>query len=647
MNLLNSTRFCSHNLVKMKKVFYLFGLMALFYGNQLVAQDNPCGVEGVVVEASNYQYAPAALEIEAGQTVAWVNVGGFHDVNGVESSIGENWNNPETFSTGAVTGNMEGVCIGTHTFTVEGTYDYDCSIGNHAANGMVATITVNPAQMNTTVVDIIVNSEDHTLLEAAVVAAGLADALSGEGPFTVFAPTDAAIVALTEALEITADELLALPNLGDILQYHVVGAEAYSTDLSDGQEIETLLGENVTVNITADGVFINNAQVTAADVAADNGVVHVIDAVLLPPAPPTNTVVDIIVNSEDHTLLEAAVGAVGLADALSAEGPFTVFAPTDDAFTALTEALDVTVDELLAYPLLPAVLQYHVVGAEAYSTDLTDGQEIETLLGEDVTVSITTDGVFINNAQVIVADLAADNGVVHVIDAVLLPELEEETTVVDIIVESEDHTLLEAAVVTAGLVDALSGEGPFTVFAPTDAAVVALTEALEITADDLLALPNLADILKYHVVGAEAFAADLTDGQLIETLEGSNVTVSITADGVFINDAQVTVADLEADNGVVHVINAVLLPPTTDVTELTSFELSIYPNPVHGGTFTVCGAWESGASIEVFELTGRKVFETTSTQTTVIVSTDGWEAGSYAVRITDGARTATRLFLVD
>ena len=647
MNLLSSTRFCSHNLVEMKKVFYLFGLMALFFGNQLVAQDNPCNVEGIVVEASNYQYAPADLEIEVGQTVVWVNMGGFHDVNGVTSSIMEEWDNPETFSLGAVNGNMDGECIGSHTFTVEGTYDYDCSIGSHAANGMVATVTVNPAQMSNSVVDIIVNSDDHTLLEAAVGAAGLVDALSGEGPFTVFAPTDAAIVALTEALEITADELLALPNLGDILQYHVVGAEAYSTDLSDGQMIETLVGEDVTVSITANGVFINDAQVTVADIAADNGVVHVIDAVLLPPAPPTNTVVDIIVNSEDHTLLEAAVGAAGLVDALSAEGPFTVFAPTDDAFTALTEALDVTVDELLAYPLLPAVLQYHVVGAEAYSTDLSDGQEIETLLGEDVTVSITADGVFINNAQVIVADLAADNGVVHVIDAVLMPELEEETTVVDIIVESEDHTLLEAAVGAAGLVDALSGEGPFTVFAPTDAAIVALTEALEITADELLALPNLADILQYHVVGAEAFAADLTDGQLIETLQGSNVTVSITADGVFINDAQVTVADLEADNGVVHVINAVLLHPTTDVSELTSFELSIYPNPVHGGTFTVSGAWEAGASIEVFELTGRKVFETTSTQTTVTVSTDGWEAGTYAVRIMDGARSATRLFLVD
>ena len=786
VNLSHPPRFCSHNLVEMKKVFTLFGLMALFFGNQLVAQDNPCGVEGIVVEASNFQYAPAALEIEAGQTVVWVNVGGTHDVNGLASTLGEDWNNPETFYIGTATGNMDGVCLGSHTFTVEGTYNYDCSIGSHAANGMVATITVNPAQMSNSVVDIIVNSDDHTLLEAAVGAAGLVDALSGEGPFTVFAPTDDAIVALTEALEITAEDLLALPNLGDILQYHVVGASAYAADLSDGQMIETLLGEDVTVSITADGVFINNAQVTVADVAADNGVVHVIDAVLLPPAPPTTTVVDIIVNSEDHTLLEAAVGAAGLVDALSGEGPFTVFAPTDAAVVALTEALEitaedllalpnlgdilqyhvvgaeayaadltdgqmietligedvtvsitadgvfinnaqvvvadlaadngvvhvidavllpptpetttvvdiivgsedhtvleaavgaaglvdalsgegpftvfaptdaafdalmealeVTAEELLAYPGLADVLQYHVVGAEAYAADLSDGQMIETLLGEDVTVSITADGVFINNAQVIVADLAADNGVVHVIDAVLVPPTPETTTVVDIIVNSEDHTLLEAAVGAAGLVDALSGEGPFTVFAPTDAAVVALTEALEITAEELLALPNLGDILQYHVVGAEAYAADLSDGQMIETLQGGNVTVSITAEGVFINQAQVIVADLAADNGVVHVIDAVLLPPTSNVAELASFELNVFPNPVAGGVFNMTGNWEAGASIEIFELTGRKVFETTTTQNTVTVSTEGWAAGTYAVRVADGISTATKMFLVD
>ena len=420
----------------MKKVFYLLGLIALFFGNQVVAQDNPCGVEGIVVEAQ-FPICTGCARDRGGQTVVWVNVGGTHDVNGLSSTLGENWDNPETFYINTVTGNMDGVCLGSHTFTVEGTYDYDCSIGSHAANGMVATITVNPAQVSNTVVDVIVNSEDHTLLEAAVGAAGLVDALSGEGPFTVFAPTDEAIVALTEALEITAEELLALPNLGDILSYHVVGASAYAADLSDGQMIETLVGEDVTVSITADGVFINDAQVTVADIAADNGVVHVIDAVLLPPAPPTNTVVDIIVNSEDHTLLEAAVGAAGLVDALSAEGPFTVFAPTDEAIVALTEALEITAEELLALPNLGDILQYHVVGASAYAADLSDGQMIETLVGEDVTVSITTDGVFINDAQVTVADIAADNGVVHVIDAVLLPPAPQTNTVVDIIVNSE------------------------------------------------------------------------------------------------------------------------------------------------------------------------------------------------------------------
>ena len=153
---------------------FLFSLVVLFTISisGLVAQDNPCGVEGIVVEASSYQYAPSSLEIEAGQTVVWVNMGGFHDVNGVASSIGTTWNNPETFAFDAVNGSTMGTCIGFQTFTVEGTYDYDCAIGNHAEQGMVASVTVIAPPSNT-VVDIIVNSEDHTLLEAAVGAAGL------------------------------------------------------------------------------------------------------------------------------------------------------------------------------------------------------------------------------------------------------------------------------------------------------------------------------------------------------------------------------------------------------------------------------------------------------------------------------------------
>lgn len=273
-----------------------------------------------------------------------------------------------------------------------------------------------------TVVDVIVNSADHDTLEAAVVAAGLADDLSGTGPFTVFAPTDAAFANLPAG---TIEALLSDPtgSLTNILLYHVVGSQALSTDLSDGQIIATLQGQTVEVTINADGVFINDAQVIVADITATNGVVHVIDAVLLPPAPqPTTTVVDVIVNSDVHNTLEAAVVAAGLVETLSGTGPFTVFAPTDAAFAALPAG---TVEALLEnIGELQNILLYHVASGSVLSTDLTNGQEIPTLtFFPPLVVTIDNNGVMINNAMVTVADIMADNGVIHVIDAVLLPQI--------------------------------------------------------------------------------------------------------------------------------------------------------------------------------------------------------------------------------
>jgi uncharacterized surface protein with fasciclin (FAS1) repeats len=420
-----------------------------------------------------------------------------------------------------------------------------------AANGVVHVIDAVLTPLPETVVDLVVNSDAHTTLEAAVVAAGLVETLQGEGPFTVFAPTDAAFAALPAG---TVEALLAdIPALTNILTYHVVGAKAMSSSLSNGQKIVTVQGQEVTVTINEDGVFINNAKVTVADLEATNGVVHVIDAVL---TPLPETVVDIVVNSDAHTTLEAAVVAAGLVETLQGEGPFTVFAPTDAAFAALPTG---TVEALLAdIPALTNILTYHVVGAKAMSTDLSNGQKIVTVQGQTVTVTINYDGVFINNAKVTVADLEAANGVVHVIDAVLVPPAIP-ATVVDIVVNSDAHTTLEAAVIAAGLVETLQGEGPFTVFAPTDAAFAALPAG---TVEALLAdIPALTNILTYHVVGAKAMSSYLSNGQKIVTVQGQEVTVTINDDGVFINNAKVTVADLEAENGVVHVIDAVLLPP--------------------------------------------------------------------------------------
>jgi len=275
---------------------------------------------------------------------------------------------------------------------------------------------VVPPVVETTITDIVVNSTDHETLEAAVIAADLAGTLAGEGPFTLFAPTDAAFEALPEG---TVESLLQDPSgaLTDILLYHVASGTALSTDLSDGLVVATVNGKNVTVTINNDGVFINDAQVTVADIIADNGVVHVIDAVLLPP---TVTVTDVVVNSPVHETLEAAVIAADLAGTLAGEGPFTLFAPTDDAFAALPAG---TVESLLQDPsgTLTDILLYHVASGTALSTDLSDGIMVPTLNGNSVTVTINDNGVFINDAQVTVADIVTDNGVVHVIDAVLLP----------------------------------------------------------------------------------------------------------------------------------------------------------------------------------------------------------------------------------
>ena len=296
------------------------------------------------------------------------------------------------------------------------------------------------------------------------------------------------------------------------------------------------------------------------------------------------TVVDIIVESESHNVLETAVIEAGLVDVLSdTTTTFTVFAPTDDAFYMLPEG---TLDAVLAdNELLTSILTYHVVDGTALSTDLVDGTTVETLNGGSVTVTIDTTGVFINDAQVIIADIVADNGVVHVIDAVLLPVVET-TTVVDVIIDSEDHTVLELAVVQEELVETLSGEGPFTVFAPTDEAFTALADAFNVEVTSLLELQNLTDILTYHVVSGTVLSTDLTDGMETTALNGGTLTFTVDSMGVevgtaAVGPAMVIVADIVTDNGVVHVIDAVLVPETpSSISEIEDIRLEngIYYN---------------------------------------------------------------------
>ena len=285
------------------------------------------------------------------------------------------------------------------------------------------------------------------------------------------------------------------------------------------------------------------------------------------PEPMLSDIVDTAVADGRFTTLVAAVQAAELVDTLKGEGPFTVFAPTDDAFAALPEG---TLDSLLLpenKQALTDILLYHVVSGKVMAADVTALTSATTVLGKDVTVKVDMGNVYINDAQVVITDIATSNGVIHVINAVLLPPadeaaMEEKNTIVDIAVADGRFTTLVAALTAADLVETLSDDGLFTVFAPTDDAFAALPAG---TLDTLL-LPEskqaLTDILLYHVVSGKVMAADVVTLSGATTVLGKDVTITVKDGKVFLNDTvQVIITDIEASNGVIHVIDAVLLPP--------------------------------------------------------------------------------------
>jgi transforming growth factor-beta-induced protein len=274
----------------------------------------------------------------------------------------------------------------------------------------------------------------------------------------------------------------------------------------------------------------------------------------------TENVVEIAQSNEDFSTLVTALSEADLVGALSGDGPFTVFAPTNSAFASLLEESGLTVDELLASDLLSDVLLYHVVAGKVLSTDLSNGS-VETLSGETINISVDG-GVTINGSvSVTTADVEGTNGVIHIIDGVLVPEnVILNPTIVDIASGDDNFSILVQALLTAELAETLAGDGPFTVFAPTNAAFEALLGALDITAEELLARDDLANILLYHVVSGSVFSTDLSDGDVPTLLTENFVSISL-ADGVRINDvANVTTADIKAKNGVIHVIDNVLVP---------------------------------------------------------------------------------------
>ena len=380
----------------------------------------------------------------------------------------------------------------------------------------------------------------HNSLVAALTHAGLASTLSGDGPFTVFAPTDQAFAdAGIDLASFDTDAENA--TLVDILTYHVVAGSVMSTDLADAATTDALNGDKLSFTVTNTEVKVNDAVVTTADVVSSNGVIHVIDRVLTPP-------VDVYVG--DGSMSE----------------PYFEFFTDADGTNAMTE-IDISknykfqrLNNPSAHPFYLGDSGYNadssdnlIIAGDGTSTTGISNNESFTLFFRDGFTVEHTLSYFCTVHSSMISDFT----------------LTEPTVLVDIptvATSTGNHTSLVAALAQADLVTTLQGEGPFTVFAPTDEAFAAAGIDLS-TFDTDEENDTLADILLYHVVAGSVMSSDLTDGMTATAANNDSLGFSVSADGVMVNGANVTLADVAASNGVIHVIDKVLMPPADEPTE--------------------------------------------------------------------------------
>lgn len=545
-------------------------------------------------------------------------------------------------------------------------------LGSTALAGGAGTPAVKPpagAAACPTITQIVASDPQFSTLLTAVQAAGLADTLSS-GSYTVFAPTNAAFA------KVPSDTLSNLLNdpamLRAVLLYHVVPGRVSAKQVMSLKSAKTANGANVSVSVMGGKVMINTAMVIKADVCASNGLVHVIDSVLLPPmaaapaaapvaaapapapapaaaapaapaipefnvsnipvtpqprtspvpaattntaapAAPANTaapaatttdtaaaatngsIYDVIAADERFSTLANFLSDAGLDETLMT-GEYTIFAPTNDAFAKLDDnTLAVIASDT---ELLKKILLNHVVVGRVPASQVVTSTQLKSAEGSSLSVTVAGSDVTVGNAKVLATDIAAPNGIIHAIDTVLVPAdvtipaptaVAADTsatpapapvaaapaapaaarasavagctipTIAELVTADSQFSTLLTAVKAAGLVDTLNGAGPFTVFAPTnDAFAKVPADTLKSLLADTAALKN---VLLYHVVSGKVTADQVVKLTSAPTVNGANVNIAVSGSTVKINNATVIKVDVPACNGVVHVIDTVLLPP--------------------------------------------------------------------------------------
>ncbi len=406
-------------------------------------------------------------------------------------------------------------------------------------------------------VDVAEEAGAFTTLIDLVESVGLTTTLQYLGPYTAFAPTDEAFEALFAEVDPGS---LTEEQITFILTYHVIaGPGIASGDLAPEQAVESANEE--LLYITSDeenGVVVNgNSTVVDADVEASNGIIHVVDNVLLPNAF-LNTV-QVAQKNYNFTQLVELIVQADLVEAVASQ-EFTVFAPTNDAFADLFAEVD---PGSLTAEQVEEILLYHTIPGETIASgDLQAQQAVPSTTDENLYITVNGDVVVNGNSTVVAADVASSNGIIHAVDTVLLPNAFVDITA--IAQKNYDLTSLVGLLVDFDLVTTLQGDGPFTVFAPTNAAFDAISDVVGGLTND-----QIVEVLTYHVLAANVESGDIMPPQTVEMLNEQDITINVDNGTVTITDAaggtaEVVVADQVGTNGVVHIIDAVLIPELGD-----------------------------------------------------------------------------------
>jgi transforming growth factor-beta-induced protein len=415
-------------------------------------------------------------------------------------------------------------------------------------------LNLNLSSQATSGKTVIQNAQENgnfTKLIGALNTTGLSETLNGSGPYTVFAPTDTAFAAMNQTLlnNLTTDNA----SLSKVLKYHVVLGKIMASQLTQNMTLKTLEGSDLVIIMNQTGTYVNGAKIVTKDIESSNGVIQAIDTVLVP-----QTIVETMMNTSALSTLTKAVQMANLTDTLNGTGPFTVFAPTNSALANSTYVNGLIAANDTAN--LTKLLTYHVVPYRVVMGNDTNSSLLKSVEGSDLVMIVNASGTFINGAKVVTPNIICSNGVVNIIDKVLIPP----KTIVETAAENGNFSKLVAAITAANLTTTLNGTGPFTVFAPTDAAFNALDQAVlsRLTASDMA---NLTKLLTYHVVPGTITSAELKNGT-VTTAEGEQLNVTVNGSNITVGNATVTMTDIVASNGIIHVIDKVLVPPSMNLT---------------------------------------------------------------------------------